>query len=103
MNNGFVIFVVRKRDYKPYFLKFGLYNNKITYDYVSDASEATIYPIYEAAEVVANTIKDDSDDYLCIKIFDANGNPCSNGENSNGRVSSDTRYVRKSSPNDDFF
>ena len=96
MNNGFVIFVVAKDDFRPYFLKFGDSNIY----HVSDANDATVYPIYEAAEVVANTKKDD---YLCIKIFDANGNPCSNGENSKGRASSDTRYIRKSSSNDDFF
>ena len=73
MNNGFVIFVVLKDSNEPKFLKFWSSGD---IQYVSDAKDATVYPIYEAAETVVNTLKDKG--YLCIKIFDANGNPCSN-------------------------
>ena len=98
---GFVLFAVAKYNNNPYFLKFGYSNGLITHE-VSTPEEATVYPIYEAAEAVLNTLKG-SDRYLLVKIFDADGNPCENGGGANGKMARDTRYVSKSSSNDDFF
>ena len=96
MNKGFVIFVIVRGLYEPRYLKF----DSAKTIRVADIEDATVYPIYEAAEAVVNAIKDE---YICIKILDTDGNPCFDGERSNERVSRDTRYVRKSSSKDDFF
>ena len=64
MSKGFVIFVVKSLDYKPYFLEFGTYYNERTTRCVSDIASATVYPIYEAAKVVMDQLKDDADYYV---------------------------------------
>jgi hypothetical protein len=77
MNKGYVLFVVKKHGLTPGFLRFEpSTSSALTWHYLEpDVTKATVYPIYEAAEAVLNSIKDD-DRYLCIKIFDSDGNPC---------------------------
>ena len=102
MSKGFVIFVVKSLDYKPYFLEFGTNYNGRTTRCVSDIAYATVYPIYEAAKVVMDQLKNDAD-YLCIKIFDTDGNPYPTDENSSCSAADDTPYIRRSKSEDDFF
>ena len=105
MSKGYVIFVVRKSDYNPYFLKFGNGGKCQTIEYKYDPSDATVYPLYEAAEAVANILKDDAD-YLYVKILDTDGNPafpCSYDERVNERMSDRTRYINRPASEDEFF
>lgn len=82
MAKGYVLFVVKKNGYEPYFVKFAAEdpnarkNFKVNCTYVSDIKAATIYPVYEAAEVVYKLLKKEKNKYLHVHIFDTKGNPC---------------------------
>ena len=81
MGKGYVIFVVSKNGYTPYFLEFYTNNPGATKNFitkqilVSDLKNATVYPVFEAAEVIYNIVKKDKK-YLYVHIFDTEGNPC---------------------------
>ena len=76
MDQGFVIFVVRSKNKSPCFLEFYSDGSGICYHPTPEL--ATVYPILEAAEVVVNELQG-SDEYLLVKVFDTEGNPCSDG------------------------
>ena len=96
MENGYVLFVVAKKDYKPYYLQFGERFSQIERRLVDEVGQATTYPIYEAAEAVFNVIKDD-ENYLYVRIFNADGTPCDEQGGSNNR------YLRRTDSNGEPF
>ena len=98
MGNGFVIFVINSNNL-PCYMKF--YDNGSS-DEKSSVNDATVYPIYEAAEAVKNKLQAKGA-YLYVAICNSDGTPCMPDKASNTRTVSDTRYIRKSSSNDEFF
>ena len=92
MEKGYVLFVVSKKNYKPYYLQFMESSCVLK----NDVKDATVYPIYEAAVAVLNAIKG-NDEYLYIKIFNVDGTPCVDIEEPAHR------YLRKENNDDNFF